>query len=137
MSKADFKSLVEYIKKAGCIPTATPFDEASVDFAQELELPILKIASSDLNDWVLIEKIATTRKPVIASTGGSSLKDIDDLVTFFENRRIPLAINHCIVSAPFHLNFMLFQTIFFGSCEIHADSWHNVQLIFYSTPTSY
>ena len=80
MSKADFAQLVEYIKKSGCIPTATPFDEASVDFAQELDLPMLKIASSDLNDWVLIEKIATTRKPVIASTGGSSLKDIDDLV---------------------------------------------------------
>ena len=92
MSKADFASLVDYIRKAGCIPTATPFDEASVDLAQELELPMLKIASSDLNDWVLIEKIATTRKPVIASTGGSSLKDIDDLVTFFETRRIPLAI---------------------------------------------
>lgn len=100
MSKADFASLVDYIRKAGCIPTATPFDEASVDLAQELELPMLKIASSDLNDWVLIEKIATTRKPVIASTGGSSLKDIDDLVTFFENRRIPLAINHCVSLYP-------------------------------------
>lgn len=100
MSRDDFESLVEYIRKSGCIPTATPFDEASVDFAQELELPMLKIASSDLNDWVLIEKIATTRKPVIASTGGSSLKDIDDLVTFFENRRIPLAINHCVSVYP-------------------------------------
>jgi N-acetylneuraminate synthase len=48
----------------------------------------------------LIEKMATTKKPVIASTGGSSLKDIDDLVTFFENRRIPLAINHCVSLYP-------------------------------------
>lgn len=100
MSKDDFGKLVEYIRSSGCIPTATPFDEASVDLAQELELPMLKIASSDLNDWVLIEKIATTRKPVIASTGGSSLKDIDDMVTFFENRRIPLAINHCVSLYP-------------------------------------
>jgi sialic acid synthase SpsE len=100
MSKQDFAELVDYIKRSGCIPTATPFDEASVDFAQELGLPMLKIASSDLNDWVLIEKMATTKKPVIASTGGSSLKDIDDLVTFFENRRIPLAINHCVSLYP-------------------------------------
>jgi sialic acid synthase SpsE len=100
MSKEDFAELIAYIRKSGCIPTATPFDEASVDFAQELDLPMLKIASSDLNDWVLIEKIATTKKPVIASTGGSSLKDIDDLVTFFENRRIPLAINHCVSLYP-------------------------------------
>ncbi|MFM6407690.1 MAG: N-acetylneuraminate synthase family protein, partial [Microcystis sp.] len=63
-------------------------------------IPIIKIASSDLNDWFLIEKIADTRKPVIVSTGGSSLKDIDDLVIFFENRNVPLAINHCVSLYP-------------------------------------
>ena len=79
---------------------ATPFDESSVDFCCELGIPILKIASSDCNDWVLIERIAKTKKPVIVSTGGSSLKDIDDLVTFFDNRHIPLAINHCVSLYP-------------------------------------
>ena len=86
--------------KAGCVTMATPFDEASVDLCEELGVQIIKIASSDLNDWMLIEKIATARKPVIVSTGGSSLKDIDDLVTFFENRNIPLAINHCVSLYP-------------------------------------
>ena len=62
---------------------STPFDEKSVDLCEELDMPIIKIASSDINDWILIEKIAKTKKPVIASTGGSSLKDMDDLVTFF------------------------------------------------------
>jgi len=100
LSKGDFQELIDYIRQAGCIPMATPFDEASVDFAEDLELPILKIASSDINDWVLIERIAKTRKPVIVSTGGSSLKDIDDLVTFFEHRNIPLAVNHCVSLYP-------------------------------------
>ncbi|MFZ3055656.1 MAG: N-acetylneuraminate synthase family protein, partial [Smithella sp.] len=81
-------------------PMATPFDEHSVDLCVNLGIQILKIASSDSNDWVLIEKIAKTRKPVIVSTGGSSLKDMDDLVTFFENRNIPLAINHCVAIYP-------------------------------------
>jgi N-acetylneuraminate synthase len=48
----------------------------------------------------LIEKIAKAKKPAIVSTGGSSLKDIDDLVTFFDNRHIPLAINHCVSLYP-------------------------------------
>lgn len=100
MSESDFAELVDHIKKSGCIPTATPFDEKSVDFVDQLDLPLIKIASSDLNDWVLIERIAKSKKPVIASTGGSSLKDIDDLVTFFENRGIPLAINHCVSLYP-------------------------------------
>src|ERR1700719_4657374 len=100
MSKADYATLVNAVRKIGCIPSATPFDEASVALCVELGIPIIKLASSDLNDWFLIEKIAKTRKPVIASTGGSSLKDADDLVTFFANRNIPLALNHCVSIYP-------------------------------------
>ncbi len=100
MTRENFEAMVHAIRKSGCIPSATPFDEKSVDFCAELGMQILKIASSDLNDWVLIEKIARTKKPVIVSTGGSSLKDLDDLASFFENRNIPLAINHCIALYP-------------------------------------
>lgn len=100
MSDDDYAVLVKAIRQASCIPMATPFDEKSVDLCCELGIPFLKIASSDLNDWFLIEKIAATKKPAIVSTGGSSLKDIDDLVTFFKNRNIPLAINHCVSIYP-------------------------------------
>src|SRR6266853_5280353 len=96
----DFARLVQAIREASCIPMATPFDESSVDFCCELGISILKLASSDCADWVLIEKMAKTKKPVIVSTGGSSLKDLDDLVTFFGNRNIPLAINHCVSLYP-------------------------------------
>lgn len=100
MSKDDFSILVNAIRKSGCIPSATPFDEASVDLCEELEIPLIKIASSDINDWLLIERISRTNKPVIASSGGSSVKDTDDLVTFFSNRSIPLALNHCVSLYP-------------------------------------
>jgi len=96
----EYTTLVKAIRQANCLPMATPFDERSVEVCCELGIQILKIASSDLNDWMLIEKIATAKKPVIVSTGGSSLKDIDDLVRFFENRHIPLAINHCVSLYP-------------------------------------
>jgi sialic acid synthase SpsE len=100
LQPGDYAKLVQAIREAGCIPMATPFDESSVDFCCELGIPILKIASSDCNDWILIEKIAKAKKPAIVSTGGSSTKDIDDLVTFFDNRHIPLAINHCVSIYP-------------------------------------
>jgi len=100
LSKADFARMVEEIKYLNCIPMATPFDEASVDLCVEFDMPIIKIASSDMNDWVLIEKIASTRRPTIVSTGGASEKDLDDLVRFYEKRDIPLAINHCVSLYP-------------------------------------
>ncbi len=100
LSKADFARLREEIHRVGCIPMATPFDEASVDLCIEFDLPIIKVASSDMNDWVLLEKIAFTRRPVIVSTGGASEKDLDDIVHFFGKRDIPLALNHCVSLYP-------------------------------------
>jgi len=100
LSRESYKELVECIRRSGCIPMATPFDEESVDRCIEFDLPIIKIASADSNDWQLIEKIARTRKPVIVSFGGTPLKDMDDMVTFFEKRDIDLAINHCVAAYP-------------------------------------
>ena len=58
LTKAEYRTLVKAIKDRNCIPMATAFDEASVDLCEELDLPIIKIASSDINDWFLIERIA-------------------------------------------------------------------------------
>lgn len=93
-------TLIREIRNVGCIPMATPFDEASVALCAQLDLPIIKVASSDINDWPLLEAIAHTRRPVIISSGGAALKSLDDVVTFFGNRRIPLAINHCVSLYP-------------------------------------
>ena len=100
MSRDNFARMVAEIRNVSCIPMATPFDETSVDLCLEFEMPIIKIASSDVNDWPLIEKIASTRRPTIVSSGGASEKDLDDIVSFFDKRDIPLAINHCISLYP-------------------------------------
>ena len=142
LQAADYARLVQAIRGASCIPMATPFDETSVEFCCEVGIPILKIASSDCNDWVLIEKMAKTKKPMIVSTGGSSLKDIDDLVTFFDNRHIPLAINHCVSLYPtedrdLELNQIDFlrnrypnHTIGFSTHEYH--DWTSSMLMAYA-----
>jgi len=100
LSYDEFNQLVDYIVKQNCIPMATPFDEKSVDWCVDMRLPLIKIASSDINDWLLLNKIAKTKKPVIISTGGANEKQIDDVVAFFEHRNIPLAINHCVSKYP-------------------------------------
>jgi len=96
----EFKAIIDEIKKCGCIPMATPFDEASVNLCSTFDLPIIKVASSDISTWPLLERIARISKPVIISTGGANDKIIDDCVKFFENRNIPLAINHCVSLYP-------------------------------------
>ena len=50
LTKDEFHTLVSEIRKNNCIPMATPFDERSVEMCAELGIPILKLASSDIND---------------------------------------------------------------------------------------
>ena len=100
LSYDEMKELVEYIKKHNCIPMSTPFDEKSVDWCVEMQLPIIKVSSADINDWILLNKIASTKKPVILSTGGATDKQIEDVVIFFTNRKIPIALNHCVSKYP-------------------------------------
>jgi sialic acid synthase SpsE len=99
-TEEEMGKLIEGIRENNCVRMATPFDEHSVDLCQEFGIQIIKVASSDITDWVLLEKIAKTRKPVIVSTGGTNLKAIDDMVTFFDNRHIPLAVNHAVSLYP-------------------------------------
>lgn len=138
----DFATLVKTIRSVSCIPMATPFDERSVDLCCELGIPIIKIASSDLNDWLLLEKIAKTKKPVIVSTGGSSLKDLDDLVTFFQNRNIAIAINHCVSIYPSldselemnQIDFLRnrYPSLTIGFSTHECNDWWNSMLIAYA-----
>ena len=100
MSKEEYKKIVNYIRSSNMIPLATPFDEASVDLISELDLPMIKIASANANDWVLLNKVAKTKKPAMVSFGGTSSNDCDSLVEFFQNRDIPVAVNHCVCMYP-------------------------------------
>ena len=100
LTRAELAILAEAVRRTGCVRMATPFDDKSVELCVELGIEVIKVASSDVTDWPLLEKIAKTRRPVLVSTGGSSLKDIDNMVAFFENRNIPMAINHCVSLYP-------------------------------------
>lgn len=100
LSFSEFEILIDFIKKNNCVPMATPFDEISVNWCVKLDIEIIKVASSDINDWLLLNQIARTKKPVILSSGGANDKQIDDVVKFFQNRSIPIALNHCVSKYP-------------------------------------
>ena len=100
LSWDDLRKMVDRVRAHGLVTMATPFDEVSVDKCVEFDVEVLKIASSDIRDRILIEKMASTGKPVIASSGGSNLEDVDRLVAFFAERNIPFALNHCVSLYP-------------------------------------
>ncbi|MCX8491781.1 MAG: pseudaminic acid synthase [Cyclobacteriaceae bacterium] len=72
--------IFDHAKKRGLIAFSSPFDETAVDFLEELKVPIYKIASFENTDHPLLKKVAQTGKPVIMSTGVSTLADIFESV---------------------------------------------------------
>ena len=57
---------------------STPFDDKGVDLLDKLDVPFFKIASFEITDILLIDYIASKKKPVLISTGTSSEKEIGD-----------------------------------------------------------
>jgi len=100
LSRPQFDTLIAEIRTNGFLAMATSFDEVSFDTIKEQNLDILKIASCSLTDWPVLERAVSLDKPIIASTAGSSLEDIDRVVSFFSNRKKDFAIMHCVGEYP-------------------------------------
>ena len=96
----EFKIMVDEAKKQGLITICTPFDEDSVDIITKHGIDIIKVASCSAQDWPLLQEIANTKKPVICSTGGLTIKQVDKIVSFFTHRNVNFALMHCVALYP-------------------------------------
>lgn len=95
------RALFDRAKERGIICFSTPFDDTAVDFLEELEVPVYKVASFENNHIPLLIKIASTGKPVIMSTGISELADIDLAVkTLRENGCDQIILLKCTSTYP-------------------------------------
>ena len=70
------KEIFSFAKKNKILIFSAPFDSSAVDLLEKLNCPIYKIASPEIQDLILINKVSKTKKPVIISTGIADEKDI-------------------------------------------------------------
>ena len=95
------QAIFDRAKKRDIICFSTPFDETAVDFLEQLDAPAYKIASFENNHLPLLKKVAQTGKPVIMSTGISTLADTEIAVkTLKENGCKELVLLKCTSTYP-------------------------------------
>jgi pseudaminic acid synthase len=95
------KTMFDHARKIGITCFSTPFDETAVDLLEDLNVPAYKVASFEMTDLPLIKYIASTRKPLIISTGMANLEEIKEMVvTAREAGCKDLLVLHCLSSYP-------------------------------------
>lgn len=108
----DHKKIFEHGHKIGIDVFSTPFDLPSVDLLESLNTPQYKIASSDLNNLPLLRAVARTGKPVLLSTGMSSLAEVDESIhTILSEGNDQVIVLHCLSSYPANPSELNLNTI--------------------------
>ena len=101
LSSADFTRLLEHARRIGLTAFSTPFDDEAVDFLDGLGVPAFKIASADLTCHPLLERVARRGRPVILSTGTSTLSEVEEALEVCRragNEQVVLL--HCTLKYP-------------------------------------
>lgn len=102
LKKNDFKILNNYCKKKQIEFISTPYDLESVDLLEKINVKRYKVASADIDDYLLNKKISRTNKKVIISTGMSTIEDIKKIIRLYKKKNVTLL--HCVSSYPCKLH---------------------------------
>lgn len=100
LQEDDYKEIIEYCKEKGITFLCTPWDKKSVDFLEKYDVPAYKIASADMTNFPLIKHVSDTKKPMIISTGMSTLQEIEKTVSFAKSLESQFALLHCNSTYP-------------------------------------
>lgn len=95
-----WRILKERCDKRGVEFLASPFSNAAVDLLEKLDIKRYKIGSGEVNNLLLLEKIALTGKPVILSSGMSSFEELDVTTSFLKEKSISYSILQCTTTYP-------------------------------------
>ncbi len=95
------KAMLDHARKVGITCFSTPFDETAVDLLEDMNVPAYKVASFEATDLPLIKYIASTKKPMIMSTGMANFEEIQEMVATARDAGCQdLILLHCISSYP-------------------------------------
>jgi len=99
-SKTQWMEIKSHCEEKGLEFLSSPFSQAAVDLLEEIGVEKYKIGSGEVNNFLMLEKIAKTGKPIILSSGMCSFQELDEAVKFIEKFGNELSILQCTTSYP-------------------------------------
>jgi sialic acid synthase SpsE/sugar phosphate isomerase/epimerase len=104
LSVEEHRKLAEYCARVGVLYLCTPWDARSVDALESFGVPAYKVASADLTNLPLLDRLTQTGKPLILSTGMSTTEEVKNTVAFLTRRQASFVLLHCnsTYPAPLH-----------------------------------
>lgn len=101
LSKADHEVLAEHCRAHGVLFVSSPFDVEGVELLDALDVPFYKVGSGELTNWLLLDRIAATGRPIVLSTGMSYLDEVDRTMHFLWGRgQEAIVLMHCTSAYP-------------------------------------
>jgi len=100
LSAQEVETVVEAIRDRHMFPIATPFSIEDLKLIDHLRLPAIKIASPDLVNRPLLWNAAQLRKPLLISTGATTLHEIETTIGWLREWKAPFALLHCVSAYP-------------------------------------
>ena len=97
--KDEMQELKNYSDGLGIEFMSTPFDEESATFLNKM-MNVFKVSSSDITNKPFIQFLCDFGKPIILSTGASNLIEIEEAVSWIEEKGSPVALLHCVLNYP-------------------------------------
>lgn len=99
-SKDEWRILAEYCQEKGLVFLSSPFSPLAIEWLEELDVAAWKVASGEVFNQELIDLLVQTQRPIIVSSGMSSIDNSIDLVRYLEERGADVSVLHCTTSYP-------------------------------------
>jgi N-acetylneuraminate synthase len=99
-TERQWRGLKNHADDQGLLFLSTPFSNEAVDLLSRVGVKAWKVASSEVNNWQILERVAATRLPLLLSTGMSPLGEIDAAVERIQSHKLPMSVLQCTSAYP-------------------------------------
>src|ERR1019366_2363955 len=99
-TEEQWRELAVHVRRLGLVFLSSPFSLAAVELLERVGMPAWKVPSGEITNTPLLRRLASTRAPVLLSTGLATWQEIDTAVEILSTARSPVALYQCTTSYP-------------------------------------